>query len=276
MTIDRRSALGALVLGAGCAGLPGLARALPAPGIRALVLADAATGRLLHRSGPAATRFTPCSTFKIPLALMGYDAGILIDAHNPAWDYDPRVHQASRDVEKQRTDPTSYEANSVIWYSREITRRLGAARFAAYVNRLGYGNRDVSGTPGTNDGLTLSWLSSSLRVSPDEQVALLRAMLARKLPVSARAQAMTETILPVFEGSGGWTVHGKTGSGWTMGADGQPDRSSPLGWFVGWAVKGKRRLVFASFGSGAAIPSGQPGGFAMRSDLLKRIAALAG
>ncbi|MEN3747512.1 class D beta-lactamase [Sphingomonas sp. HF-S3] len=276
MMIDRRRALGALALGAGCAGLPGLARALPATAIRALVLADAASGRILHRTGAAATRFTPCSTFKVPLALMAYDAGILIDAHTPAWDYDPRIHQASRDAEKQRTDPTSYEANSVIWYSREITRRLGAARFKAYVDRIGYGNRDVSGTPGRNDGLTHSWLSSSLLVSADEQVALLRAMLARRLPISTRAQAMTEAILPVFEGSGGWTVHGKTGSGWLNGADGEPDRSTPLGWFVGWAGKGKRRLAFATFGAGSAIAQGQPGGMAMRTDLLRRIATLAG
>jgi beta-lactamase class D len=58
---------------------------------RGTVLVDQATGAVLHRSGQCAARFSPCSTFKIPLALMGFDAGILKDAHDPAWDYDPRI-----------------------------------------------------------------------------------------------------------------------------------------------------------------------------------------
>lgn len=273
MTIDRRNftRMFALGTGYGILGFPGLAEAAtPATGTRAFVLIDHATGRTLHRSGTAATRFTPCSTFKIPLALMGYDAGILKDAHNPAWDYDPRVHQASRAVEKQRTDPTSFELNSVIWYSREITRRLGAQKFKAYIDKLGYGNRDVSGNPGKADGLTHSWLMSSLRISPDEQALLVRRMLARRLVVSAQAQALTQSILPVFEGSGGWTVHGKTGSGSLNGDD------KPLGWFVGWADKGKRRVVFAKFGSGADMRQDMAGGPAMRTELLRDIGKLAG
>jgi beta-lactamase class D len=274
MTIDRRNftRMFALGTGYGILGFPGLSEAAtPAASTRAFVMIDHASGRILHRTGSAATRFTPCSTFKIPLALMGFDAGILKDAHTPAWDYDPRVHQASRAVEKQRTDPTSFELNSVIWYSREITRRLGARKFKAYIDQLGYGNRDVTGNPGKGDGLTHSWLMSSLRISPDEQAMFVRRMLARRLMVSAQAQSLTQSILPVFEGSGGWTVHGKTGSGSL-----DKDDSKPLGWFVGWADKGKRRVVFAKFGAGADMRQDMAGGMAMRTELLRDIGKLAG
>jgi beta-lactamase class D len=269
--MDRRTFTRTLMLAGGAAtvAFPGSSGASPTQGrARATALADAATGKLLHRSGACATRFSPCSTFKIPLALMGFDAGILTDSHAPAWGYDPRVHRAGRDAEKQRTDPSSWESNSVVWYSQEITRRLGAAKLKAYVDRFGYGNRDLAGNPGKRDGLTHSWLMSSLAISPDEQLAFLRRMLAHRL-ASRQAHALTESIIPVFEGSGGWRVHGKTGSGW-VGAD----RTQPLGWFVGWAEKGKRRLVFARLEAGAGMS--QPGGFAARKALLEAIGRLAG
>lgn len=278
MTMDRRSVLQGMAIGTGVAiaGIPEFSWAAGETHLRALLMIDTATGKILHRSGACGSRFTPCSTFKIPLALMGFDAGILKDAHNPAWDYDPKVHQASRPEEKQRTDPTSFEKNSVIWFSREITGRLGAAKFKAYIDRLGYGNRDVSGNPGKNDGLTHSWLASSLRVSPDEQVALVRHMLTGQLAVSREAQRLTESILPVFQGSGGWTVHGKTGSGSMIDAAGKSIPSKPLGWFTGWADKGKRRVVFARFGAGSWMPQDKAGGPAMREAMLAEIGKLAG
>ncbi|UYY60001.1 class D beta-lactamase [Sphingomonas sp. S2-65] len=266
--MDRRQFAGALALGTGAA-LSGIARAAPARVVRAMVVQDWASGRVLHRSGACATRFSPCSTFKIPLGLMGFDAAILRDAHHPAWDYDPAVHRANRAVDKQRTNPAQWQANSVVWFSQALTRRLGEARFKGYVDRFGYGNRDVRGNPGKRDGLTESWLMSSLAISPDEQVAFLRRMLAHRL-VSAQAHALTEAIVPAFEGAGGWHVRGKTGSGWL-----RPDRAEPLGWFVGWADKGGRRVLFARVEAGAAVPRGTAGGPATREAMLREIGRLA-
>ncbi|MCW3837768.1 class D beta-lactamase [Sphingomonas canadensis] len=282
MTLDRRTftRTALLAAGAGIAGFPNISNASsPAPRIRATVIADAATGRILHRTGECTARFGPCSTFKIPLALMGYDAGILIDAHRPAWDYRPEIHRASRAADKQRTDPTSWEGNSVLWYSREITARLGMARFQSYIDRFGYGNRDLRGNPGKNDGLVNSWLMSSLLISPDEQLQFVRRMLAHRL-VSPRAHAMTEAILPQFDGAGGWRVHGKTGSGSLKNANGVYDDKLPLGWFVGWADKatakgGKRRVVFARLMAGTGMPDGA-GGPNAREWMLREIARLAG
>jgi beta-lactamase class D len=271
MTLDRRTFTRslALVTGATITGILPVRKAMAAPAhLRATVIADAATGRILHRSGACATRFSPCSTFKIPLALIGFDAGILKSAHDPAWDYRPEVFRGYRAEEKQRTDPSTWESNSVVWYSQELTTRLGAAKFKAYIDRFGYGNRDLRGNPGKNDGLTQAWLGSSLLVSPDDQVAFLRRMLAHRL-VSAQAHALAESIIPRFEGSGGWQVQGKTGSGWLDDA-----RTTPMGWFVGWATKGKRRIVHASFEAEAGRK--QLNGRDVREMLLKGLGGLAG
>ena len=97
-----------------------------------------------------------------------------------------------------------------------------------------YGNEDVSGNPGKNNGLTESWLDSSLAISPEEQITFITKLLQNKLPVSAKAQALTREILPTETLSNGWKIYGKTGSG-----------GNQLGWFVGWVIKDKTTLVFA-------------------------------
>ena len=211
--------------------------------IKCTVILDEETGDVLHRDGTCDRPFSPMSTFKFPLAIMGYDANLLVDAHAPSWDYKPEFNRGER--ERKTTDPAIWMKESIVWYSQEITRKLGDRRFGDYVKRFGYGNADVSGRPGKNDGLTESWLMSSLEISPDEQVAFLRRFLREELPVSEHAWDTAMTIMPHFEAQDGWHVQGKTGSGWLRDKKGAPDRNRPLGWFVGWAVKDERRVVFA-------------------------------
>lgn len=207
------------------------------------LVVDTASGRVLLRRGPCDRRFSPCSTFKVPLALMGFDAGLLIDEHAPLVDYRPDFQGAER--ERKATDPAIWLRDSIIWYSRQVTRDLGAGRLQAYVDAFDYGNRDLAGDPGQGNGLTHAWLMSSLRVSADDQVRFLGRMLAGQLPVSARAVELTKAIMPEFQAAEGWLVRGKTGSGWLGGA-GQPvDENRPQGWFVGWAEKDGRRVLFA-------------------------------
>ena len=233
---------GILFLLAWLLGFPMRAQSAPLQDVQCTLIVDAASGKTLYQDGVCNQRFSPASTFKVPLSLIGYDAGILSDEHTPSWDYKPEFNAVKRD--HKTVDPVIWERDSIIWFSREITRRLGEKNFAGYVSKFDYGNNDVSGNPGKNDGLTHSWVNSSLKITPIEQVNFLRRLLDRKLPVSARAYDMTKAIIPTFP-AGDWTVQGKTGST-RLGndADKIQDKRS-LGWFVGWAQKGDQRIVFA-------------------------------
>ena len=126
-----------------------------------------------------------------------------------------------------------------------LMRAMGEARFARYVRAFGYGNEDVSGDTRRHDGLTQAWLSSSPRISPLEEVGVLRRLVRRELGVSALAYEMTAHITAVGLVGEGWMVHGKTGTGSPVLADGVRDEVHLYGWFVGWAEKGARRVVFA-------------------------------
>lgn len=240
-------------------------QAVAAEKVHCTVILDAATGEPLHREGTCDKGFAPQSTFKFPLAIMGYDAGILKDATTPRWDYKAEWKRPKR--EQKSVDPTIWEKDSIVWYSQEITRRLGKEKFADYARRFDYGNADVRGIKGRTDGLTESWLMSSLKISGDQQAQFVRRFVTGKLPVSKEAIAKTEAIIPQFPAADGWLVHGKTGSGRMQTKAGKPDGENRLGWFVGWAEKGERKVVFARLNV-QDWKSDEPISFATRDSLI--------
>jgi len=221
-----------------------------------MLVINADSGAVLHRDGTCDQRFTPASTFKLPLALIGYDSGILVDAQTPRWDYKPEFKRSER--EQKTTDPVIWEKESIVWYSQEITRRLGAEKFSGYVEDFNYGSKDTSGDPGKTNGLTQSWLSSSLQISPEEQVGFLRRALRGELPVAAAAVTKMIEIVPHFEAADGWDVQGKTGLGSLRNKDGSLAENRPVAWFVGWAVKDQRRVIFAHLTVGVEKSAGAP------------------
>lgn len=233
--------IAALVL----AGITTGAVAAPADAyIDCTILADAAGGQPLIHDGRCDERVTSGSTFKIALSLMGYDSGILRDEHTPSLPFQPGYVDWLPGW-REAADPARWMQLSVVWYSQQITARLGAARFQRYVDSFDFGNRDLSGDPGKNNGLSYAWISSSLKISPDEQVAFLGKVVNRKLPVAAKAYDMTARILKLQTLPSGWEIYGKTGSGSPILPNGDDDDEHQYGWFVGWASKGQRTIVFA-------------------------------
>ncbi|WP_407666622.1 class D beta-lactamase [Microvirga roseola] len=209
------------------------------------LVAELETGRVLKQEGDCERRSSPASTFKVPLSLMGFDAGILKDADEPAWPYKPE-YKAWIETWKGTKTPRSWLRDSVVWYSHVLTRELGEERFRHYVSAFDYGSRDVSGDKGKANGLTRAWLSaSSLQISPVEQIGFLSRLLKGELPVARQARDMTLAIMPSFPLADGWTAFGKTGTGFQAKRNGVLDRSRQFGWFVGWARKGERTILFA-------------------------------
>jgi beta-lactamase class D len=189
-------------------------------------------------------RYAPESTFKIPLGLMGYDAGILQDETTPVWPF-KEGYNFFINVCKGPHNPKTWMRDSCVWYSQVITQKLGVAKFKEYIQKFNYGNQDVSGDPGKNNGLTNAWLSSSLQISADEQTSFLKKLSDNKLPVNARSHAQTKKILFIQDLAGGWKLYGKTGSGRLRDENGIKSELQH-GWFIGWIEKQGRVVTFAS------------------------------
>jgi beta-lactamase class D len=137
--------------------------------------------------------------------------------------------------------------NSCIWFSQALTQKLGHEKFKEYVAKFNYGNQDISGDKDKDNGLTHSWLSSSLEISPEEQTLLIQNLIDNQLPVSQHAHEMTKKILFLEDLSHGWKLYGKTGSGSQLNEDRTKKLNRKMGWFVGWLQKGDRSIVFAHF-----------------------------
>lgn len=201
--------------------------------------------KVLKTEGDCDKRYAPMSTFKIALSLIGFDSGILEGEMHPVWPF-KEGYDDFRDAWKQDQTPKSWMRESCVWYSQVLTTKLGMKKFQDYVTKFDYGNKDLTGDKGQNNGLTNSWLSSSLKISAIEQITFLEKMLTGKLPIKPRAIEMTKNILFVEELKNDWKFYGKTGMGKLLNSDGTKNLDLYHGWFVGFIEKGDRRIIFAS------------------------------
>lgn len=200
----------------------------------------------LKSEGQCQKRYPPQSTFKMAISMMGFDSGVLKDPHHPLMPF-KKGYPDSLESWKSPQDPTSWIKNSCVWYSQFVTRELGMARFKKYLKQFDYGNQDVSGTKNKPDGLSTGWITSSLKISPEEEVAFLERFLQSKLGLKKEAEIHTKEIL-FFEDLGeGWKLYGKTGAGDLLNKNGSNNKELERGWFSGWAEKGSERIIFAQY-----------------------------
>lgn len=250
--------------------LPAVADAKPV----CTVIADDDSGTLLLEDGDCRTRVTPASTFKVALAVIGFDAGFLVDADQPSLPFRDGYPDWGGAPWKMPTDPAHWMKHSVVWYSQEIARALGTDHLERSAASLGYGNADFAGDPGMDNGLERAWISSSLQISPLEQIAFLQKLVNRRLPVDPGVYAKVDAIVEATILADGWRVHGKTGTAYPRRADRSFDRARAYGWFVGWAVRGDETLVFARLSQDETQESG-PAGIRARDAFLSAWPSLA-
>jgi len=181
------------------------------------VLLDGQSGEVRrHAPARAAQGFLPASTYKIPNTLVALEEGV-------AKGKDFRLAWDSARAPRQPWWPASWARDhslesalkhSAVWYYQEVARRVGPSRMQHWVDRFGYGNRDISG------GIDQFWLRGGLRISADQQVDFLRRFHAGQLGVSARTTRLAKEML-VLEETPDYRLSGK--SGWAgFGEPGQP------------------------------------------------------
>ncbi|MGF6274249.1 bla regulator protein BlaR1 [Massilia sp. UYP11] len=228
----------ALAFGGNLALQPALAWSGQPARLDCTLMLDAASGAPLVEQGDCDVRATPASTFNIAVSLAGYDAGILADARTPALPFKPGYIDWLP-AWRTTTDPTSWIRNSTVWYAQQVTTRLGLEGLQSYMERFDYGNRDLSG------GVAAAWIGSSLQISAQEQAAFLRRIVNRELGLTPHAYDMTQTLLRLPALPNGWDVYAKTGTAVLEPPTGAQDPPRCYGWFVGWASKDGRTIVFA-------------------------------
>lgn len=178
-------------------------------------------------------RSSPDSTFKIPLALIGYDAGILKNTVEPTWSLrEPHDVVSIRCNGKQT--PETWMINSCVWYSRVIVKSLGLNKVKEYIKQFHYGNMNVESKQPNE--LSDFWLSSTLKISPQEQINFLESFTNRKLGISSKAYEMTKKIMFIQSLSNDWKLYGKTGM----------NHDETHAWFVGFIERDNKKILFVN------------------------------
>lgn len=176
----------------------------------------------------AERRCPPASTFKIANALVGLEVGSIAD-ENEVFHWDGKAKPVAAWERDHTLDSGMRE--SVVWMFQEVARRTGKARMREWLERLEYGNRDMSG------GIDLFWLQGGLRISAMEQVDFLHRLAEGRLPMTQRAQRLVRRVLVVEKGRT-HALHAKTGT--------VPGGREAVMWWVGWVERqGRPQAYFA-------------------------------
>jgi len=176
----------------------------------------------------AERRYLPASTFKIANALVGLEVGSIAD-ENEVFRWDGKAKPVAAWEGDHTLDSGMRE--SVVWMFQEVARRTGKARMREWLERLEYGNHDMSG------GIDLFWLQGGLRISAMEQVGFLHRLAEGRLPMTQRAQRLVRGALVVEKGRT-HTLYAKTGT--------VPGGREPVMWWVGWVERqGRPQACFA-------------------------------
>jgi len=192
----------------------------------------------IYHEEKADKEYSPCSTFKIAAALAGLKEGVLASV-DTTMDYSGKKY-AQTLWNKNLTLKEAFSV-SCVWYFRKTIDQIGQEKMQQYVDALSYGNCDLSSWQGEDNSIDPEvngfWLESSLKISPKEQITVLRNIFENTDDYGKEIPVLKE-IMKVDE-QHRMTIYGKTGTGRSV--DGQCDNA----WFVGFTQMGGRTIYFA-------------------------------
>lgn len=179
---------------------------------------------MVYNQELAEARRSPCSTFKIISSLIGLEEGVIQSGDsvrpwsgetfwNKDWNRDIGFEEAFR--------------TSCIWYFREVIDELGPETVQRELERLQYGNCDISdwegrsNTNNNNRALTGFWVEASLKISAMEQAKVMSRIFGSDTFYSEAAVDQLKQAMLLSSQSGqdetavsaSNPIYGKTGMG---------------------------------------------------------------
>lgn len=171
-------------------------------------------------------RVLPASTFKIVNSLIGLETGRITDEKMLIkWD---GVKRWNEDWNKDLTMEEAFKVSAVNYY-QEVARRIGRDTMKQWIDSLHYGNMNISGP------IDSFWLNNTLKISPDEQLGLVKKLYFDKLPFQKRTQQIVRDVM-LQEDNTQYKLSYKTGWGFD-------EMQNAIGWIVGW-VEENRHVYF--------------------------------
>ena len=170
--------------------------------------------------------FLPASTFKIVNSLIGLQTGIITNdsmiikwdgvVRRPEWDKDLSMYQAFR--------------VSAVPYYQEVARRIGKDTMQFWLDSLSYGTKKIKGP------IDSFWLNNTLKITPDEQLGLVKRLYFNQLPFHRINQEIVKRAM-LFEDKPEYKLSYKTGLG-------RKENGNSLAWVLGYIEENRHPYFF--------------------------------
>ena len=221
---------------------------------------DNSTGKVtVYNLALDTTRVLPASTFKIVNSLIGLETGKITDEkmiinwdgvqRRPEWDKDLSMDEA-------------FKVNAVPYF-QEVARRIGHDTMKIYIDSLNYGNKKLDGP------VDSFWLNNQLKISPDEQLGLMKRLYFDQLPFRKSAQQIVRNVM-LQEDNTAYKLSYK--SGW-----GYEEKGYAIGWITGWIEENRHVYFFATLVRSKNRGSDmKTGGINIAKDILKHYGFMEG
>ncbi|CAN5154747.1 OXA-48 family carbapenem-hydrolyzing class D beta-lactamase OXA-54 [soil metagenome] len=174
-------------------------------------------------------RVLPASTFKIVNSLIGLETGVITDEKMVIkWD---GIQRANADWNKDMNMQEAFKVSCVPYY-QEVARRIGKDTMRLWIDSLSYGNKNIG------DKIDSFWLDNHLKISPDEQLGLMKRLYFDQLPFQKRTQQIVRDVM-LQEDNTAYSLSYKTGWGFD-------EKKNNIGWIVGWIEENKHPYFFVT------------------------------
>jgi len=192
---------------------------------------DNATGEIIVYNMKLDTmRFSPASTFKIVNSLIGLETGRIVDEKMVIkWDGVKRWNEAwNKDMDMAE----AFKVSCVPYY-QEVARRIGKDTMQQWIDSIGYGNKNISGP------IDSFWLNNTLKISPDEQLGLVKRLYFDQLPFRKSVHQQVKDVM-LQENNTAYKLNYKTGRSYD-------EKGNGIGWVVGWIEENRHVYFFVTF-----------------------------
>ncbi len=177
--------------------------------------------------------YLPASTFKIVNSLIGLQTGVISsDSMVIQWD------GIQRSVPEWNKDLTMYQAFrvSAVPYYQEVARRIGKERMEFWLDTVNYGAGPKDTAFRITTAIDTFWLDNSLKITPDEELGLMKLLYFDKLPFFKTYQEKVKHAM-LFENNTQYRLGYKTG--WA-----KKENGDNLAWLVGWVEENNHPYFF--------------------------------
>ena len=175
--------------------------------------------------------YLPASTFKIVNSLIGIQTGRIVNEKMVIpWD---GVVRENPDWNKSLTMEEAFKVSAVPYY-QEVARRIGKDTMQHWLDTLGLGSRYNKFSITNN--IDTFWLNNTLKVTPDEELGLIKKLYFNQLPFQSRPQDIVKKIM-LQESNSNYKLSYKTGFGFS-------ENGNAIGWVVGWIEENQHVFPF--------------------------------